>query len=194
MTALTWPSNMIPASCEFGLQRQVVPHRSQISSQYQAVELGSEFWKLNVNMASQVQSDAGAMEAFFNQLVGGVQTVTAWHFRRPVPQGTMRGTPTLNAAAAQFAKTILINTTGTLKAGDMFGVSGQLFQVAADANPVAGVLTVATVNRVRVALSSGASVTWYQPTATFVVLEPSSAFNHTPDAMAPTSFTLVEAP
>lgn len=194
MTALTWPTTLVPASCEVGLQRQTVGHRSQISANYQGVELGSEFWKLTVNMAAQLQVDAGAVEAFFNQLVGGVQTVNAWHFKRPVPVGTMRGSPTLNASAAQFSKSIQINTTGTLRAGDMFGVGGQLFQAAADALPVGGVLTVPTVNRVRAAIPSGTAVVWYQPSIPFIVLEGASAFGHTPDSMSPTSFTLVEAP
>lgn len=191
-TPLDWPSDLVPAGCEFGLQRQSVVSRSQISSNTQAYELGSEFWKINVNMPAQARASAGGLESFVNQIVGSTQSVNAWHFGRPIPIGTMRGSPTLNASVAQFAKTIKINTTGTLLRGDMFGVGGQLFQVAADASPVAGVLTVTTVNRVRVAISSGAAVTWYRPVVPFICLEQSSAFMHSPDAMAGTSLTLVE--
>jgi hypothetical protein len=360
MTALTWPSSLIPASCDIGLKRQTVQHQSQITSQVQAVELGTEFWRMNVTMPARARSESGEMEAFFNQLVGGVQTVSAWHFSRPIPKGTMRGTPTLSANAAQFSRSLslagvfgagrrwgdgaslegwrayannpdfgawdvagtyaagtmgpadsgdliierllgpaeqfsgglyhvvrarmkrivgaswtgilyyhtashtydgshyciapepswdadgwglvewnmslavgaadwssstILNlrfdlhrasghvgevayidwievsngpgtyTAGTLLAGDMIGVSGQLFQAAANADADAyGNMTVQTVNRVRVALSSGASVAWYRPSAEFMVLEDQSAFSHGVDAMSQTSFSLIEAP
>jgi len=194
MTALTWPSSLIPASCDIGLKRQTVQHQSQITSQVQAVELGTELWRMSVTMPPRMRADSGAMEAFFNQLVGGVQTVTAWHFSRPTPKGTMRGAPTVAANAAQFARSIQITTTGTLLAGDMFAIGSQLFQVAADASPVAGVLTVTTVNRVKAAITSGAVVVWYRPSASFIVTEDQSAFTHTPDTMASSSYTLIESP
>ena len=58
----------------------------------------------------------------------------------------------------------------TLLAGDMIGCSGHLFQVAADciAND-AGAMTVPLVNRVRATIASGTAVTWYRPTAQFIM-------------------------
>lgn len=192
-TPLTVPSWFDPASCEVGLQRQVVQHRSGITGTFQAIELGVEYWTINLTTAPRLRAASGRDEAFFNQLVGGAQPVSLWHFGRQEPKGTMRGAPTLNASAAQFSRSIKINTTGTLLAGDMIGVAGQLIQVAADAEPVAGVLTISTVNRVRAALASGAAVTWYRPTANFVMAEPGSAFVHGPSGMAGSSFSFVEA-
>jgi len=58
----------------------------------------------------------------------------------------------------------------TLLAGDMIGCSGHLLQVASDctANDV-GAMTVPLVNRVRGAIAGGTAVTWYRPTAQFIM-------------------------
>jgi hypothetical protein len=192
-TPLTVPSWFDPATCEVGLQRQVVQHRSGITGTFQAIDLGVEYWTINLTTASRQRAASGRDEAFFNQLVGGAQPVSLWHFGRQEPKGTMRGSPTLSASAAQFAKTLSITTTGTLLAGDMIGVAGQLIQVAADATPIGGVLTIQTVNRVRAALASGSAVTWYRPTANFVMAESGTAFVHGPSVMSGSSFSFVEA-
>lgn len=200
MTALSWPLWLQPSSVDFGLRRQTVQHQSQITSQVQAYEIGAELWRMNITLPPRPRADAGSLEAFFNQLVGGTQTVLAWHFGRPVPLGTMRGAPVLGANAAQFARALRLSGLTpvgsepiTLRAGDMLGVGGQLFQVAADAEADGGGgMTVQIVNRVRAALASGAAVTWNRPTSQFMVMESDGAFAHTVDTLAATSFTLME--
>lgn len=58
----------------------------------------------------------------------------------------------------------------TLLQGDMLGVSGHLLQVAADATATeAGTMSVSTVNRARGSISSGTTVAWDRPTATFIL-------------------------
>lgn len=192
-TPLSWPDWLIPSSFEIGLQRSVIQHKSSITGTFQSVDLGVEFWVINLSTPYRPRGQSGRDEAFFNQLVGGAQPVTMWHFIRPEPKGTMRGTPTLAASAAQFSRSIQINTTGTLLAGDLFSVGGQLIQVAADAAPVAGVLTVQTVNRVRSSLASGLAVTWQRPSAKFSMVEQASAFVHGSSGMAGSSFSFMEA-
>ena len=58
----------------------------------------------------------------------------------------------------------------TLLAGDFVGCSGHLFQIAADCTATdAGVMTVTLVNRVRATIAISTAVTWYRPTAQFVM-------------------------
>jgi hypothetical protein len=58
----------------------------------------------------------------------------------------------------------------TLLAGDMIGCSGHLLQVASDCQATdAGVMTVPIINRVRATIASGTAVTWYRPTAQFMM-------------------------
>jgi hypothetical protein len=57
----------------------------------------------------------------------------------------------------------------TLKAGDLIGCGGHLFQVAEDCTASdIGEMTVPLVNRVRSTITAGAAVTWDKPTAYFV--------------------------
>jgi hypothetical protein len=110
---------------------------------------------------------SGARQAFFNRL-RGANFVTVHALARPQPMGTQRATPTLSANVAQGASSLplaSVTNGATLLAGDMLGVSGQLFQVAADVTFSGTTGTVSTTNRARAALSSGASVTWDKPTA-----------------------------
>ncbi len=194
MPALTWPDWLDPASCEMGLQRVVIQHRSGITGTTQSVDQGVEYWSMVVTTPPRSKVTAGRDEAFFNQLVGGAQSVAMWHFGREVPRGTMRGSPTVNAAAAQFAKSIVLNAAGTLLAGDMIGVNGQLLQVSTDCAPSAGVMTVPLVNRLRSAVSAGAAVTWFRPTANFVMADMASAFVYGGGgSMAGSQFKFTEA-
>lgn len=57
----------------------------------------------------------------------------------------------------------------TLKAGDMLGCGGQLFQVESDCDDEGtGTMTVPVINRVRSAIAQGTAVTWDRPTAEFI--------------------------
>lgn len=58
----------------------------------------------------------------------------------------------------------------TLLAGDMIGCSGHLLQVASDCTASdAGAMTVPIINRIRATIASNTLVTWYRPTAAFVM-------------------------
>lgn len=75
-----------------------------------------------------------------------------------------------NAALIQLPSDGKFVGPATLLAGDMIGCSGHLFQVASDcAANDAGVMTVPIVNRVRSTIASGTAVTWYRPTAQFIL-------------------------
>lgn len=59
---------------------------------------------------------------------------------------------------------------GSLLAGDLIGLGGQLHMVAEDATAANdGTMTVQLVNRLRAARTSGAAVTWSRPTANFAI-------------------------
>lgn len=201
MTALVLPDWFVPSTFEFGLARQTVQFRSPISGRFQAVDLLSDYWTVAVTLPPSAYSDAGKLEAFLNQLVGGGQSVLFYHLRRPVPVGTLRGSPVLASYAAQFANKISLsgafNSSGgaaTLNAGDMLGLNGQLLQVKDDATGASdGTMTVNLVNRLRSSVSSGAAVTWNKPTAEFVSTETASKFVHNVESLAETGFSFVEA-
>lgn len=178
--SLTMPDWFKAATMEISLDRATVTHTSQTTKMTQMVDLYSWQWRISVQLPPCSIADAGAREALVNRLSGGAETIALHHKYRPVPKGTMRGTPTLNANAAQFANQIQIagawdatgSVPGTLKAGDMIGLSGQLLQVSEDAAANgSGVMTVNLVNRLRTSAASGASIVWDKPTAEFYLAD-----------------------
>jgi hypothetical protein len=56
-----------------------------------------------VNLPPKQLRKAGALEAFINGLVGGVDRVTLHRLDRPKPTGTLRGSPVLAVDMAQFS-------------------------------------------------------------------------------------------
>lgn len=178
MTAISLPTGFRPQTCSLRLYTSQRVNAAPFGGSEQAVDLLNDRWLMSLRMAARTQAEAAAYEAWINSLRGQVNTSALWHFVRPVPRGTMRGTPTLSATAAQGASSIAITggtASSTLLAGDMLGCGGLLLQVAADVTlNGSGAGTVSLVNRLRSALSSGASVTWNAPTAPFRLLSQSA--------------------
>jgi len=192
MATFDLPSSLMPATMEWGSIKAGVQHRSPFNGSVESVEFPGERWRASLSFNLGTPDMAAQAEAFFARVAGGSERVRLRHFLRPAPMGSMRGTPTLNASAARGDLQLLINTTGTLKAGDFFKVGGQLFQAFADCSPSGSVLTVPLVQRVRAALSSGAAVTWDRPTALFICPAMSFAAGYSPGQAAPVAVDFEE--
>lgn len=170
MTTITFPTGVVPSGFALTLKTTQRVHASPFGGSQQVVDLLNDRWAASMVLAARLRSEAGAIEAFINAMRGQTNTVNLYHSGRKVPQGTMRGSPTCNSAS-QGASSVTLASAGanaTLLAGDMFGVSGLLLQVASDAVANgSGVMTVSIVNRLRTAITGGAAVTWDRPTAPF---------------------------
>lgn len=136
----------------------------------QVIDLLNDRWMASVSLPPRIFSEAGSLEAFVASFRGSTNTISLYHFLRPQPRGTMRGTPSCGAVS-QGASSIFIGSAGagaTLLAGDMFGVDGLLFQVASDCTADgSGNFLVPIVNRVRRAILPFAPVIWDRPSAPF---------------------------
>lgn len=175
MSTITLPAAFIPRTCRLELQVNQRVNASPFGGSEQAVDLLNDRWVLTCDLPVSARHAYGAwVEAFKGAMRGQANVVALWHFTRPAPRGTARGTILINGAVAQGASSIAIDgispSTGTLLAGDVIGAGGQLFMVAADVAAVAGAATVSIVNRVRVAIADNAAVTWDKPTALFRLL------------------------
>lgn len=88
---------------------------------------------------------------------------------RPIPLGTLRGTPTVTSAAVAGAMSLAITTTAgaTLKAGDLLGCgTNTLIMVGipgATANGSGAIASCPLAMPLPVALSGGAALTWDNP-------------------------------
>lgn len=192
MAVFDLPISLKPSTMEWGTVKAGVQHRSPFNGSLESVEFPGERWRVSLSFNLGAAHLAGTAEAFFGRLAGGSDRVRLRHFLRPQPQGTMRGAPTLNAAAARGDQQLSILTTGSLRAGDFFKVGGQLFQCFADCNPSTGVLTVPLVQRVRASLAGGSAVLWDQPTALFIFPAMSFATGFAPGQVSPVAVDLEE--
>ena len=188
-----WPFRV--STIEWGIQKAGVQFTGPYNGTLQAVEFAAERWLVSVNLPPVVTADAGAVEAFFERMAGGVNRVRIWHMARPVPLGTMRGTPTIAVSAARGDLQLRITTAAnaTLKAGDMVSAGGQLFKVAEDCQAtIGGLLTAPVTTRVRALISAGAAVAWDKPTAFFAMPTQSVRFAHSVGILGEVAIELQE--
>ena len=174
MSTISLPSGFDPQSCQLTLRTNQRVNASPFGGSEQAVDMLNDRWMLDVDLPESTQDDGAAIEAFIAAMRGQTNVVALYHFARSVPRGTARGTILLNGAVAQGASSIVVDgispSTGTILAGDVFGVGGQLLMAAANATASGGGATITLANRVRTALANNAAVTWDAPTALFRML------------------------
>lgn len=171
MSTIALPTWFRPRQCTLVQVANQRISASPFGGSEQVVDMLNDRWMMSLELPLRKHADARALSAFLHSLRGMANTVNLWHFAQREPRGTARGSQTLSASVAQGASSLPITgispATGTYLAGDLVGVGGLLFEVAADVAAVAGAATVTLTNRVRVAQSSAAVVTWDKPTASF---------------------------
>lgn len=195
MASIAYPVATIGKPRDFilTLRSSYVESRSPYSGYLQSVEnVGSAHWSARIIWpphAAATETNAAAIEALLHRLRSRVDTLALYDFRREAPLGTMRGSPTLGSSAAQFATTINISGTGTLKAGDRLGIAGQLVVVTQDTSN----LTSVTIDPpLRAARASGTAVVWDRPTAQFTLAQSELTFGHSLATFEPITVELQE--
>ena len=196
MTSIALPSIFKVARCAFTQAVNQRVNASPFGGSEQAVDLLNDRWLCSLEVWQMSPAEAAQLEAFIGQMRGQTNTTPLYHMARPTPRGTARGTQTLSAGVAQGASSLPITgispSTGTYLAGDMIGAGGQLFMVAQDTTAVAGAATVPITNRVRTALTNGASVTWNAPTVPMRMLA-NGGVNYARAVVPGTTFDFGEA-
>lgn len=161
-----WPAAVEITSCRPVMSANQRANAAPGDGSEQVLDFLNDRWLFYLELPGCNYEDGAVMESFLNSFRNQINTVDVWHFARPVPRGTMRGTPTLSADVAQGAASITIQAVAgeTVLDGDMLGVGGLLLQACGNATANgSGVITVNLNNRVRAAQLSGAAVTWDKP-------------------------------
>lgn len=195
MADIAWPASMRPESMVWTIQKAGVSFRSPYAGSIEAVTFPGWFWTISATIPNRLSTDGAEVEAFWEGMAGAEDAVLVYHWLRPVPRGTMRGTPVVNATAVRGDQVLKITTAQTLLAGDLFKVGNTVFKARYDCVAVAGVLTVPLVGRVRTTLAAGTAVVWDRPTVRCLV----PSFNHSSvyqggGVMAAIPIDLEEAP
>lgn len=173
MAQITWQHlrDWMPNS----FSMQVISNERMFSGYYsgqsQVIDLMGESWIAQFTLPARKGAALGAQREAMVARLRRSNTLLLWHLQRPVPRGTMRGTPTLSSAVAQLASTVNIQSTAgaTLLDGDLIGLGGQVSMVDGDytANGSGVFSNVKIWPRARAAISSGAAVAWDKPTVEF---------------------------
>lgn len=113
-------------------------------------------------------AEAGRWQALMMKLRGSVNHLAVFDPVRTYPEGTMRGTPTLDVSVSAGATSLVLVATGTLKAGDLLQIgtgvgTSQLISVMDDATAAAGKITVTFEGPLRYGFTAGTAVTWDHP-------------------------------
>lgn len=195
MSLITLPAAFVPRSVQLDMDTAQRVRAAPFGGSEQATDMLNDRWVMSCSLPDSRSAWGAWREAFIASFRGQTNWVALWHFRRPQPRGTMRGTPTLSGAHAQGIGTLTITggtAGGTLLAGDMLGVGGLLCMVQSDITlNGSGAGAVAITNRLRVAQSGGAAVTWDKPTALFRLLD-SSGVAYAPGVAGGPSFEFGE--
>lgn len=164
MATRIWPASIRTGAVDYAIEFdvQITIARSGRITTY---GLPGARWTAAIRFESDLERlQRPAIEALIASLNGGAHRLQVGHLGRPRPNGTLTGSPTLSAAVAAGATSLsMVNANGTLKAGDIIGLPGQMFMVIADATPVATNLTVQVTPAVRTAHNSGTPVAWNRP-------------------------------
>lgn len=199
MATFTWPISIRTGPVDYAIAFAVqitVARNGRVTTQ----TLPGDRWIATVRFENDVEiGDAmrPKIEAMITKLEGGAHRLLMPHWGRPIPNGTLRGSPTVGSSIVAGAKSFtMINANGGVKAGDIIGLPGQMLMVVDDATPSGSNLTVNVRPAIRTAHSAGATVTWNKPTTLWI---PRSAmagpFPYAKAKFRPGfSFELVEAP
>lgn len=174
MSIVTFPLTLKVSESKWSQLRRDLAFNGPFSSQ--GTEIDSPLWQVQLTAPNMLEIDSGEWQALLMLLRGQTNQLALWNHGRPAPRGTMRGTMTLNTAAAQGAVTLSIiaatEVAKTLKVGDLLGLgigsTQQVVMVTADATANgSGVIAVNIEPPLRYAHLIAAAVTYDKPKALF---------------------------
>jgi len=176
MSVITFPSTLTAQRIRWEQVRNDMEGRSIFGSQ--AMEVSAPLWGVSLEGALRNDVDviAGEWKSLMMRLRGRMNQLELWDLMRPVPNGTMRGTMTLNAGAAQGATSILVVAAGqnakTILKGDFLGLGSGLTQqvvmaVADATSDGSGIIALTIEPSLRNSFLVAAAVTWDKPKALF---------------------------
>lgn len=170
MTTIEWPSSIKPAAADYGITFDVQKFAMR-SGSVNTFGFPGGRWTASITLPPDHDAGRATCEAVIASLRGGARRLRMPHFGRPIPHGTMRGSPTLAQATTRGADTVRITATGSLLAGDIIGISDCLFMIDADVTAASGVIVAKVSPSVPKIISSGTAVVWNSPTTLWIPSE-----------------------
>lgn len=170
MAIKNWPANFVTETTDYGIDFDV-QITTMRSGRLYTYGLPGARWTVTIGFPNDTEAGLRpAVEAFLVSLEGGANRVSLGHLGRKQPNGTMRASPMLNGAHAQGARQLtLSNVNGTLRAGDIVGLPGQMLMVVdGDYAPTGSNMVIHTSPALFTGYASGTPLTWDRPTTLWI--------------------------
>lgn len=198
MTDFTFPAltRAAPGAVEWSIVWNTQVFASPLSNTVRTIEIAGARWQVAFQLSSLKEPDAAVLQAHLMQLRGRVHRSLIYPWQRPIPRGTIAGTP-LVKGASQTGASLLIDgcTVGTtLLKGDFFSVNSELKMITADATANgSGEMTLAFEPPLRSAPADNAPLTTTRPTAAFMATEDTVRWSARPGVYSDFSLQFIEA-
>lgn len=88
MSDATWPTDLVPVSCEFFLQFNTTKFSSPITRGSQVLRRQGEAWRCAIKTRPLLRAETQAMDARLAKLKGAFGTIKLYDFSRPEPLGS----------------------------------------------------------------------------------------------------------
>ena len=196
MSDITFPTlSRIPRDLTFGVVWNTQVSTSPLSGAIQTLELPGARWQISFRLSDREEADSVLIQAHLLKLRGRVNRSLIYNFARPVPRGTIAGTPLVNGAS-QTGNTLAIDgcTAGTtLLAGDCFSVNGEFKMVTDDATANgSGQMTLTFEPPLRESPADNAALTVDHPTVACMLQEDVTKWITKPGVRSDFELTFVE--
>lgn len=178
MTTLSMPSTPGFTNSRFGLRSNTQSFESPLTRSVQTVELTGARWFASYSLPPMLRASAAAWIAFLVALQGRAGRFYGFDPDAKTPRGTWAGTPLVNGGSQTGSSLILDGFTAgaTVKAGDLFGVNGELKMITADGTADgSGNLTISFKPSLRAAPADDAAITSTNPTCTMMLIDDDQA-------------------
>jgi hypothetical protein len=170
MSTINWPTSLnVVASLDLSIEYDVQIDISR-SGRIDTYGLPGARLVAVVTFAADLETRyRPQVEALVASLRGGARALSMHHLGRPVPNGTITGSPTVATATAAGDNTMALgNCNGTFKAGDWFGIGDQMVMVEEDVAPVSSAMTAKISPAVRAVYPVGTVITLVRPSILWV--------------------------
>lgn len=169
MATIAYPSDIKIGTFDAGIEFDVQMNFFRDGS-VQTYGLPGARWVCVLGFEPEVESmQRPRIEALIVSLEGGANRLQMHHHGRPIPNGTMRGSPVINANVAAGAKQMVLSSaSGTLLRGDILGVLGQNVMVTSDVIAAGGLATVNFKPALRNPATVGTAVVWNKPAVLWI--------------------------
>jgi hypothetical protein len=200
MAIIQFPTTLLVQDLSWGQMRNDMASRSMFGSQ--TIQLSEPWWTARLVLPKENEDSADEVYQLVMSLQGQKNQLALWNIARPVPRGSMRGSPVLSGAIVAGATSLPITggtSGGTLRVGDMLGIgTGVTQQVVMVQAPVilngSGAGTVSVLPPVRNAFATSTAIVWDMPKALFRSVDNKVEWSYSTITMSGLSLDLVEDP